>query len=565
MSLALGSNNGRIPHIASDEAQEKLKDKIKAIGLKDKEREVEAQASLSGLPYINLQGFPINTDSISLIPEAVAERLKIICFWLAISDLRVGAVEPSINEVKSYIKTLGAEHFTEPAVYLISEESFRIAKEVYKRVPKLKKSPTCVSVTEEDLNRYGEGINTLKDLEDSLKNLTTTSAVTTMIAGGLKTRASDIHLEAEEGGVKLRYRIDGVLYAIATLPVNIAVKAISRLKLLAGLKINVSDRPQDGRFTINLTKDKVDVRVSALPTAHGESIVMRLLRWSAGGVDFEKLGLVGTAREHLVKEMTKPNGMIISTGPTGSGKTTTLYAVINKLNNAERKIITIEDPIEYKLAGVNQSQVDVGHDYTFANGLRSILRQDPNIVMVGEIRDPETAEISVQAALTGHLVLSTLHTNDAAGAIPRFLSLGAKAELLPSALNAIIGQRLVRRLCDVCKKSVTPSGATIKIVDKALASLPPEEAKRLPAAKQFFTSPGCDKCQGLGYKGQIGIFEILLMTKALKLAIAEEGISDTRIAEIAEKDGMVTMMQDGILKALTGITSLEEVFRVTKE
>jgi len=565
MSVALGSNHEGIPHIASDEAQEKLKEKIKTIGLKDKEHEVEARARLLGLPYINLRGFPISTDSIAVIPEATAERLRVVCFWLAINDLRVGAADPGSGETEAFIKTLGAEHFAEPVVYLISEESFRIAKEAYKRVPKLKKAQTGVSITEEELNRYGEKISTLSDLENSLKDLTTTSAVATMIAGGLKTRASDIHLEAEEGGVKLRYRIDGVLYAIATLPANIAAKAIPRLKLLAGLKINVADRPQDGRFTINLTNDKVDVRVSALPTAHGESIVMRLLRWSAGGVDFEQLGLVGRAREQLTQEMTKPNGMIISTGPTGSGKTTTLYAIINKLNNAARKIITIEDPIEYKLSGINQSQVEASRGYTFANGLRSILRQDPNVVMVGEIRDPETAEISVQAALTGHLVLSTLHTNDAAGAIPRFLSLGAKTELLPSALNVIIGQRLVRRLCEACKKPVSPDAAMLKTVEVELAKLPADERGRAPKNKQFFTGGGCDECQGLGYKGQIAIFEILLMTKALKLAIAEEGISDTRIAEIAAKDGMTTMLQDGILKALQGITSLEEVFRVTKE
>ena len=338
-----------------------------------------------------------------------------------------------------------------------------------------------------------------------------------------------------------------------------------RLKLLAGLKINISDRPQDGRFTINLTKDRVDVRVSTLPTAYGESIVMRLLRWSAGGVDFERLGLVGRAREQLIAEMNKPNGMIISTGPTGSGKTTTLYAIINKLNNTENKIITIEDPIEYRLTGVNQSQVDTGHGYTFANGLRSILRQDPDVVMVGEIRDTETADIAVQAALTGHLVLSTLHTNDAAGAIPRFLSLGAKSELLPSALNALIGQRLVRRFCESCKKITTPDAAQMKIIEAELSRLPSDERTRVPEKKQFFTSVGCDECQGLGYKGQVAIFEILLMSKAIKLAIAEEGISDTRIAEIAKKDGMVSMMQDGILKALEGITSLEEVLRVTKE
>jgi type II secretory ATPase GspE/PulE/Tfp pilus assembly ATPase PilB-like protein len=449
--------------------------------------------------------------------------------------------------------------------YLISPDSWRVALKAYERAPIFRKIKTGVTISEEDLNQASEKIVSLKDLTVNIEEAPTTEAVTMIIAGGLKTRASDIHLEAEEKGVTLRYRIDGVLYNVATVPAVTAVKTIPRLKLLSGLKINVADRPQDGRFTIFLTGESVDVRVSSLPTAYGESIVMRLLRGSAAGIEFEGLGLVGRAQEDLAAEMKKPNGMILSTGPTGSGKTTTLYAIINKLNNAERKIITIEDPIEYKLVGVNQSQVEASRGYTFANGLRSILRQDPNIIMVGEIRDPETADIAVQAALTGHLVLSTLHTNNAAGAIPRLLSLGAIASLLPSALNAVLGQRLVRRLCDSCKVPNVPDKTMQKQVEEALNKLPTSEQNRIPEKRQFLKGKGCDVCQGLGYKGQVGIFEVLVMSTDLKKAITINRASDTEVEELAEANGMVTMFQDGVLKALAGITAIEEVFRVTKE
>jgi type II secretory ATPase GspE/PulE/Tfp pilus assembly ATPase PilB-like protein len=559
------ANGGGLPNVASADARAALEGKIASLRLKDKEREAAAQAKLRGWPYVDLHGFPISTDSLAAVPEETATTLRLLCFSASIGDLRLGAVDPTDPKVREYVDALGTERFTVPQLYLISEDSLRVGLEAYRRVPKLRRAAAGVHVTAEDLARFSDSVRSVRDLADRLHGVSTTDAVTVIIAGGLKTRSSDIHVEAEEDGVKLRYRIDGVLYTAATLPRSAWAKMVSRLKLLSGLKINVSDRPQDGRFTIALAADRVDVRVSSLPTAFGESIVMRLLRWSAAGIAFEDLGLVGRAHDQLAAEVSKPKGMVLSTGPTGSGKTTTLYAIINKLNDAETKIITLEDPIEYKLKGVNQSQVDPTSGYTFAAGLRSLLRQDPDVVMVGEIRDLETADIAANAALTGHLVLSTLHTNNAAGAIPRFLGMGVKAYLLPPALNAVIGQRLVRRPCSDCRVGHQPDREQRRAVEAALDRLPKTERSRLPAKLEFHATKGCDACQGIGYRGQIGIFEVLAMTKPLEQAILEERVSESKIEDIAAADGMVTMFQDGVLKALAGLTTLDEVFRVTRE
>lgn len=561
-SAALG---GRLSQVAAVGASEKLAQKMKEISLGERERESSALAAKLSLPYFSLQGFPITTDALGVVPQADAQRLQLVCFWIAMNDLRVAAVDPTAPDVQQYIAEIGRAHRITPTVYVVSEASLKIGIEAYRRLPKIRAQVGGVEIGQADIDKAGGSINTLTDIAASLATTVTTEAITAILAGALKTRSSDVHIEAEEVGITVRYRIDGVLYTVATLPRSTWEKTASRLKLLSGLKINVTDRPQDGRFTIHLKDDKVDVRVSTLPTSFGESIVMRLLKWSASGVSFDDLGLIGRAKERLAVEMKKPNGMIVSTGPTGSGKTTTLYAILTTLNDSETKIITLEDPVEYKLKGVNQSQVDTGQGFTFANGLRSILRQDPDIIMVGEIRDLETADIAANAALTGHLVLTTLHTNNAAGAIPRLLGMGVKAFLLPPSIGAVIGQRLVRRICEFCKTDDAIDADTQKIIDTALSTLPAEEKSLVPATIAFQKGKGCEACQGLGFKGQIGIYEILTMTKDLETAILEAQISDTKIQELAIANGMVTMLQDGILKALQGVTSMSEVLRVTQE
>jgi type IV pilus assembly protein PilB len=554
------------PTINSDATADALQQKLRKMRFKEKEREIENRANVVGLPYFNLDGFPINPDSVAVIPEQESKALGLVCFWYSIGDLRLGTINPNSSEVQDKIEELAEEMHTVPKVYLISLESLRIAQETYKRVPRRGKVVSNVEISERELKEFSSQIAQLADVEKGFAHASTTQSVVVMIAGALKTNATDIHIEAGPENVQLRYRIDGVLYPVAKISSATYTKMVSRLKLLSKLKINIADVPQDGRFTINLEKaSNIDVRVSTLPTAHGESIVMRLLRWGDQGVGFDQLGIEGQARQKLEEEMTKAHGMILTTGPTGAGKTTTLYSILKVLNKPGVKIITIEDPIEYRLPGVNQSQVDTKRKYTFASGLRSIVRQDPNVVMVGEIRDLETADIAVNAAQTGHLVLSTLHTNSASGAVPRLVNLGLQPFVIPSSTNAIMGQRLVRRLCQTCRKIVELDEVGKQHVQNALDTLPEQEKNRVPKEKKVYQATGCEDCQGIGYKGQIGIFEVLVMTQKIEDAIIGTKVTERSLESLAVQEGMATMFQDGILKVLAGVTTLEEVLRVTQE
>lgn len=556
----------QFPTVNSDTTSAALQQKLRQLRFREKEKEVEKHATVVGLPYFNLEGFPINPDSVAVIPEQESKALGLVCFWYSIGDLRIGTINPDSPQVQEKIETLAEELHTVPKVYLISLESLRIAQETYKRVPRRGKVMSGVEISERELGEFSNQIANLKDVGASFSNISTTQAVVAMIAGALKTGASDIHVEAGAEAVQLRYRIDGVLYPVATIPTSMYAKIVSRLKLLSKLKINISDVPQDGRFTIKQEKShNVDVRVSTLPTAHGESIVMRLLSWGDQGISFDALGIDGEARKKLEEQMQKAHGMILTTGPTGAGKTTTLYSILKLLNQPGVKIITIEDPIEYRLPGINQSQVDVKRKYTFASGLRSIVRQDPNVVMVGEIRDLETADIAVNAAQTGHLVLSTLHTNSASGAVPRLINLGLQPFLIPSSTNAIMGQRLVRRLCQTCRVVVSPDEALKKHIETALANLPENEKSRVPSEQVVYKAVGCEDCQGLGYKGQIGIYEVLIMTQAIEDAIVGSKVTERVLESLAVQEGMATMFQDGVLKVLAGITTMDEVLRVTQE
>ncbi|MFZ5391186.1 MAG: GspE/PulE family protein, partial [Patescibacteria group bacterium] len=405
----------------NSQAEDKLNAKITELKLKELEDKAKQTADQLALKYLNLHGFPIVPEALSVISEEQANQLKIIPILLSDKEIHLACLnDPNQPAVKKLINDLGDQLKRRVQLYIISKHSFDTAIKQYANLPKARLVTTGLTVTEQDINKYLSAGQDLKKLNSLLNAASTTELVTVMVAGALAMKASDIHLEANEHEIIIRYRIDGTLYVVAELKSAAWPKIISRLKLLSKLKINITSQPQDGRFTINLTADKVDVRVSTIPTAYGESVVMRLLRSSAAGLGFDQLGLIGRSYDDLKKEILRPNGMIITTGPTGSGKTTTLYAVLNQLNNSASKIITLEDPIEYKLKGINQSQIDKKSGYDFAGGLRAILRQDPDIVMVGEIRDFETADIAVNAALTGHLVLSTIHTNSAAGAIPRF-------------------------------------------------------------------------------------------------------------------------------------------------
>ncbi len=546
-----------------ESATAKFAVKQKQLRIKELERITKQKAESLGLPYVDLVGFPISPEALVLIDENETKELNTLCFFYNGQNIRLASLNPGNPEVQNKARQLAEKYFAETKVYLVTENSFNYGLDMFKTIPKVREIVRGVKITEEDLNKYGEKFSSFRDLQTGISGAQTTEIVTMIMAAAIKSNSSDIHIEGEEGIIKVRFRIDGVLHDAATIDKSAWGKIISRMKYLAGVKINITDKPQDGRLSIFMKTDRIDIRASFLPTNFGESVVMRLLRSSAVGLEFGYLGIRGQAFDQLKREVERPNGMIITTGPTGSGKTTTLYAVLKKLNIPTTKIITIEDPIEYQLSGVNQSQAS--KNYTFAQGLRSIVRQDPDIIMVGEIRDLETAEIAIQAALTGHLVLSTIHTNDAAGTVPRFLSMGAKPYLLAPALNVMIGQRLVRKNCEKCKKEVKLDSGILERVKGILGELGEEEKKKFDLNNlKFYQGDGCESCQGIGYKGRIGIYEVMVMNEEMEKIILTGTASEYDLRNNAKKNGMITMVQDGLLKALDGITSVEEVFRVSE-
>ena len=563
--LRQSNQSSKKPKIASEEKQKKLDEKLVDINIKDLEEKATNQARQIGIPYINLADFPISPEALILISKEDALKYQVVCFYRTEEKVKIASTQVESPGLADFREQVEGAWGVKTELYLVSENSFKLAYQRYDTLPKVTKIVKGVEISPEDFEYFKNKVKTFKNLNQEIQNVKISDIITLIMASAVQSGASDIHLEAEEEDIKIRLRIDGVLINVAEIDKKLWPKVISRLKLLSSLKINVIDRPQDGRFTIYLNKEKTEVRVSTLPTAYGESIVMRLLRASVAELNFEKLGFCKDIEKKLKRQIERPNGMIITTGPTGSGKTTTLYAILNKLNNPETKIITLEDPVEYRLKGINQSQVDKSKKYTFATGLRSILRQDPDVVMVGEIRDIETADIAVQAALTGHLVVSTLHTNNAVGALPRFLSMGAKPYLLAPALNVIIAQRLGRRICKECKKEVTLDPEKLARVKKVLSEIPEKSGIKINLDKlKFYKGEGCEKCQGLGYKGRVGIYEVLIIDSEIEEAILEGNISEYKMKELVEKQGMVTMVQDGILKALDGITTVEEVFRVVE-
>lgn len=560
-------NNAHLD-ISSDETADTLNKKLSTIKQGDKEQQAEAEAQKQGLGYINLQGQIISAEALSLMPKEDAISKQLVCFFYNGKICKFGSLKPTDPDVLKYCQNIAAAHNIEMKIYLITATSLQKAIKSYDKVPKIRQIETDIRITENDLEKMKQEVDTLNDLQNKLTKIPITDIITLIIASALKFDTSDIHIEAEEDAVKLRLRIDGELNTTATIPKDLWAKISARVKLLAKLKLNLTTKPQDGRFTIFLSDSKIDVRVSTIPTSAGESIAMRLLHSSSIGLKFEELGLRGKSFKDLEYNINRPNGMIIATGPTGSGKTTTLYAILNKLNDEKTKIITLENPIEYKLTGVNQSQIDTSKGYTFSEGLKSILRQDPDIVMVGEIRDFETADVAINAALTGHIMVSTIHTNSAAGAIPRFLAIGVKPFLLAPAINAIIGQRLVRRLCTTCKKKYTPDEETMQKVKNILMKISEESGESVPQSEldnlEFYQAVGCNKCHR-GYKGRIGVYEIFTMNEEIERMILSGHVSEYDAERIAIKQGMITMIQDGLLKAKEGITSLEEVFSKTHD
>ncbi|MBI4599223.1 type II/IV secretion system protein [Candidatus Uhrbacteria bacterium] len=556
--------NGPAPTASDAGTLEKFDEKMREVRSKEKEHEAQRQASGLKVSYVNLKGFPISPEALSLVPREQAEHLRVVAFLFTGSELRLGALEPQDPAVQELLFQLTERHHANGLAYKISEESLTIALKFYDALPKIKPIVKGVNIADAELERFQSAMASFADIQQAIQRASITDIMTVIMAAGLKFGTSDVHVEAEETKIAVRYRVDGVLQDVASLPHASWKKVIARIKLISGLKININDKPQDGRFTIFLASGDTDVRVSTIPTTWGESVVMRILKPSAINVEFSELGWRPLVEKKLRREIGKPHGMVITTGPTGSGKTTTMYAILRKLNSPDVKIITLEDPIEYKLEGVNQSQIDHTKQYTFANGLRSVLRQDPDVVMVGEIRDLETAEVAINAALTGHLLLSTIHTNAASGALPRFIAMGVKPFLLSPALNAIIGQRLIRKIHADCKTEDAVDPERLEEIKKQLATISPASGEPVPDLERlkFYKGAGCHECNGTGYKGRIGIYELILMDEPIRKALSER-ISEYEVKQLALAQGMVTMAQDGFLKVLEGLTTVEEVFDAT--
>ncbi len=536
--------------------------------LRSKEEEDLAQllSQKYGTLYADLTRMSINTDALRLIKETDARGGNIAAFAMVGKKLSVAVKSPQTLKVAEILEELKKRGFLVD-LYMVSMRSLERAFEHYKDLSFATETKAGVlDISGEEIHRLLAAIKSLADAKGQIEELLKqkklyriSRILETVLAGGLSTDASDVHIEPQEADVRLRFRLDGVLTDVLTFDRETYQLLLSRIKLLSGLKLNIKDAAQDGRFSVKIEGSDIEVRTSILPGAYGESIVLRILNPNTIGVPMEELGIPKNLHVILEREIRKPNGMILNTGPTGSGKTTTLYAFMKKIHTPDIKIVTIEDPIEYHLKGVVQTQVEP-KSYTFAQGLRSALRQDPDVIMIGEIRDEEVAGVAINSSLTGHLVFSTLHTNDAAGAFPRLIDLDVNPKIIGSAVNIVMAQRLVRRLCEQCRREVKLTGEDKKLIEETLkgivdSSLVPKEK---PTA---WEAVGCEACNGSGYRGRIGIFEAIIMDKGIEDRVAASA-SERELAAEARRQKILSMKEDGVLKVLSGVTTLPELERV---
>jgi len=532
---------------------------------------VRLRAYILGIPFVDLGKTIVPAEILEIIPEPIARSHNIVAFRKTKKDLEVAMLDPEDLQTIDFIKKKSdlkilARLTTSEGIKNILSQYRKTLKAEFKELIR-KEAKDIKPILLEKKSREKEGPN----LEKVAQEMPIIRIVETLMQHAVLDRASDIHIEPSEKEVTVRYRIDGILRNAMTLPKQIAPGVVARIKVLADLKLDEHRLPQDGRFKFKTNNDKYSVRVSVLPVLNGEKIVMRLLAEGAEGYSLEELGLRGMALEYIEMAVKKPTGLILVTGPTGSGKTTTLYSILEILNVPEVNICTIEDPIEYRIPRVNQTQVRPKIGLSFANGLRSLLRQDPDIIMVGEIRDSETASLAINAALTGHLVLSTLHTNSAAGAIPRLIDMNVEPFLIASTLNLILAQRLVRKLCEEKEEYKISTKKTKELFNHCdqsrILSILKEDKITKPnqeLSSVKFYHPKKSKTCLKGYKGRCGIFEVLPITESIKRLI-NRGVFSSQIQERAVKEGMRTMAEDGFVKAAQGITTVEEILRVIME
>lgn len=547
--------------------------------LREKEAEELAQtlSGRYGLPYLDLSKTPINTDALRLIPENEARKASVAAFKVINKTLSLAILSPNKPETIAIIEDLKNKNF-KVETFMVSEIGLENTWKRYLEVSLSEKTKAgMIEISNEDISRLTEQCKTLADIKAEIDKESAlalsqggiSGILEVILAGGLVTEASDIHIEPEHEAIRLRYRLDGVLQDVAEFSPKIHNQIISRLKLISGMKLNIKQTSQDGRFSIALENLEVEIRSSIIPSAYGESVVMRILNPKTIELTFDKLGVESKLFEIFNREIHKPNGLVLLTGPTGSGKTTTLYAFLREINSTETKIITIEDPVEYHLEGINQTQVNSKQGYTFLSGLRSALRQDPDVIMIGEVRDSETAKTAVQSSLTGHLVFSTLHTNNAQGAVPRLIDLGVNPKIITSSLTLSIAQRLLRKLCPVCRKEVSLNELDRELIGNVVKSIMEKRPELVPASWQgaltesnkVYEPGGCEKCNGIGYKGREGVFEAIVMDDAVAAATITNP-SEKEIKIAAKPQKILDMRQDGILKVINGETTLEELSRV---
>lgn len=548
-----------------------IKDIIMERGYVSEEDFVEALGETYGVEFADLSGTKVDLALLEYVPIAIAKKHRVVPFKLEGDKLYLAMVDPMNLPTIEFIERRSGYKVV-PHIAL-SKEIQRVLEDLSGKAmgEEISAALEEISQTTLKLEEGSEGIT-----EATLRDAPIARIVGMILETAVKTGASDIHIEPFEEKTRLRYRIDGVLEEKRTLPKEMHDSIAARIKILGNMKIDEKRIPLDGRFKVQVGKTSTDLRVSTLPTVYGEKVVIRLLKEEGSVLTFKDLGLRGLSLKRVEEAILKPTGMILVTGPTGSGKTVTLASALNKLNTIRVNISTLEDPVEIRIPGINQVQVNAQAGLTFATGLRSFLRQDPNIIMVGEIRDGETAELAIHAALTGHLVLSTLHTNSAAGALPRLLDMGVANFLLASTVNAIVAQRLVRRICNNCKEEHDPPDEIKEDIKRTLhhlevgdvlASKDPEVAGSLERVKQgnikLYRGKGCDKCNNTGYKGRIGIFEVLQMSTEIAALVLDRA-STGQMHEVSVEQGMLTLIEDGTLRVVEGATSLEEVMRVAK-
>jgi type IV pilus assembly protein PilB len=571
---ALLINEGLVAQAVLQSAGEEAKKQGKPLlvilneqGIVDDELLTHATAQVSGVPYVNLSNSLINQDVLSLLPEDIAERFMAVPLAEVQNRLAVAMIDANNVQAVDYL----ANRIQRPIkVFMASETGVRHVLDQYRT--------DLSSVDEAAVVSQEEASNANNDIKTLVQDSPISRALSTILEYAVKSRASDVHIEPLEKALKIRCRVDGVLREIMQLPKSIEPALVSRIKILSNLKIDEHRIPQDGQFTVKVAAKEVDLRIAISPVVWGEQVVIRLLDKSGNSFDLEEMGYAGRALRTIRKGVRRPNGMVLTSGPTGSGKSTSLYALIKEIKDDTVNIVTLEDPVEYKMDGVNQIQVNAEVGLTFANGLRSILRQDPDVVMVGEIRDAETAALGVQAALTGHLVFSTLHTSSAAGVLPRLLDMGVEPFLIASTVNTIIGQRLVRRVAakrDIYQSTPIETQNILTTVGHLLPKTPADVArvsedlgyKDLPLAGQsaYTLVKGKDTLQTPhGYSGRAGLYEVMDVTNDIQNLIVARSTS-AEIQRKAIEQGMITMRQDGYLKALQGITTIEEVNRVAAD